>query len=159
MDPLDEVAPAFVEMAHRIVWCTVATVDRSGRPRTRVLHPIWEWDGTTLTGWIATDPASLKAKHLEAVPEVSLTYWAPDHDTCTAEASVAWLDDVEARSAVWDRFEHGPEPVGYDPRIVPGWDSPSAPRFGVIELSPRALRVMDGSVMLRGEGRVLRWQL
>lgn len=158
MDPIDEVAPAFVAMAHRIVWCTVATVDRSGRPQTRVLHPIWEWDGAALTGWIASDPASLKAKHLAQVPEVSLTYWAPDHDTCSAEATVTWLDDVAARRAVWDRFEHGPEPVGYDPRIVPGWDSPTAERFGVLELHPRALRVMDGSVMLRGEGRVLSWR-
>ena len=38
------VAPAFVELAHRIVWGTVATVDPEGRPRTRILHPIWEWD-------------------------------------------------------------------------------------------------------------------
>ena len=50
MDPLADVAPAFVEMAHRIVWCTVATTGADGRPHTRVLHPIWEWDGTALTG-------------------------------------------------------------------------------------------------------------
>ena len=43
MHALDTVAPAFVDMAHRIVWCTVATVDASGAPRTRVLHPVWEW--------------------------------------------------------------------------------------------------------------------
>ena len=29
-----DAAPAFVEMAHRIVWCTVATVDSHGRPRS-----------------------------------------------------------------------------------------------------------------------------
>ena len=40
---LSEVAPAFVDMAHRIVWCSAATVDRANRPRSRVLHPIWEW--------------------------------------------------------------------------------------------------------------------
>ena len=48
MDPLSEVAPAFVHMAHSIVSCTVATTGTDGRPRTRVLHPIWEWDGTAL---------------------------------------------------------------------------------------------------------------
>ena len=47
MDSLEVTAPAFVEMAHRIVWATVATVDERGRPRSRVLHPIWEWDGTS----------------------------------------------------------------------------------------------------------------
>ena len=40
--PLSGTAPAFVEIAHRIVWATAATVDPQGRPWTRVLHPIWE---------------------------------------------------------------------------------------------------------------------
>ncbi|MCB8968188.1 MAG: pyridoxamine 5'-phosphate oxidase family protein, partial [Ardenticatenaceae bacterium] len=48
MHELTEIAPAFVEMAHRIVWCNAATVDSKGRPRSRVLHPIWQWDGTRL---------------------------------------------------------------------------------------------------------------
>jgi hypothetical protein len=39
MSDLSSVAPAFVEMAHRIVWATVATVDSQGRPRSRILHP------------------------------------------------------------------------------------------------------------------------
>ncbi|MET0489134.1 MAG: pyridoxamine 5'-phosphate oxidase family protein, partial [Acidimicrobiales bacterium] len=56
--PLDTVAPAFIAMAHRIVWCTVATVDGEGRPHTRILHPIWQFDGGALTGWIATSPRS-----------------------------------------------------------------------------------------------------
>ena len=38
---LVQVAPAFVEIAHRIVRCTVATVDAGGHPWTRVLHPVW----------------------------------------------------------------------------------------------------------------------
>jgi hypothetical protein len=49
---LDVVAPAFVEMAHRIVWAPAATIDRAGRPTTRVLHPIWEWTGSELVGWL-----------------------------------------------------------------------------------------------------------
>ena len=63
MHPLAAVAPQFVEMAHRIVWCVAATVDASGAPRTRVLHPVWEWDEAAgqLTGWIATGPQSPKA--------------------------------------------------------------------------------------------------
>ena len=42
MDALDE----FVSIAHRVVWATVATVDRRARPRSRVLHPLWVRDGT-----------------------------------------------------------------------------------------------------------------
>ena len=47
---LATVAPAFVAMAHRIVWATVATVDGDERPRGRILHPFWEWDETALAG-------------------------------------------------------------------------------------------------------------
>lgn len=65
MTDLADIAPAFVAMAHRIVWCTVTTVDRRDRPRSRILHPFWIWDGTELVGWIATavgyDPAIIPA--------------------------------------------------------------------------------------------------
>ena len=37
MNDLNTAGPAFLEMAHQIVWCSAATVDRSGRPRSRVL--------------------------------------------------------------------------------------------------------------------------
>ena len=47
-------------MAHSIVWASVATVDDNSRPRTRILHPFWEWDGTDLFGWIATVPSPVK---------------------------------------------------------------------------------------------------
>ena len=43
--PFADIADEFAARTQRIVWCTVATVDESGRPRTRILHPIWE--GTT----------------------------------------------------------------------------------------------------------------
>jgi hypothetical protein len=158
MDPLADVAPAFVEMAHRIVWCTVATTGADGRPHTRILHPIWEWDGTALTGWIATSPNSPKARDLAAVPAVSLTYWAPTQDTCTAECDAVFEDGPAERQAGWDRFANGPSPVGYDPSIIPQWTDPQAAEFGILRLTPRVLRLMDGSVMLQRSGRVLSWK-
>lgn len=158
MQPLETVAPAFVAMAHRIVWCTAATVDESGAPRTRVLHPVWQWDGSTLTGWIATSPLSPKAKHLASGGmRVSLTYWAPDHDTCTADCAAAWEDSPEQRAAGWQRFVDAPAPVGYDPKIIPGWTSPDAPSFGILRLEPSRLRVLPGSLMMTGTGELLRW--
>lgn len=45
MADLATIAPAFVDMAHTIVGANVATVDPDGRPRSRVLHPLWTWDG------------------------------------------------------------------------------------------------------------------
>lgn len=72
MNELAAVAPAFVEMAHSIVWATVATVDSRGRPRSRILHPIWEWDGSHLAGWIGTGPTPAKRPPLEASPYSSV---------------------------------------------------------------------------------------
>jgi hypothetical protein len=154
---LATVAPAFVEMAHRIVWASVATVDPAGRPWTRVLHPIWEWDGDALTGWIATSPRSPKRPHLDANPIVSMTYWIPEQDTCTADCDVKWVLDDDGRRALWDRFASAPPPVGYDPAIIPDWTGPTVDAFGGLRLTPTRLRVMPGSVLLRGEGEVLRW--
>lgn len=159
MQPLSAVAPQFVDMAHRIVWCVAATVDPSGMPRSRVLHPVWEWDEAAgrLTGWIATGPQTPKAADLNATPSLSLTYWAPTQDTCTADCSVVWDDTPELRSGGWERFRTAPAPVGYDPSVIPGWDRPESSEFGIIRLSPHRLRVMPGTVMTAGQGELLTW--
>ncbi|MEZ4518540.1 MAG: pyridoxamine 5'-phosphate oxidase family protein [Chloroflexota bacterium] len=158
MNDLGQTAPAFVEMAHQIVWANVATVDRQGRPRSRILHPIWQWDGDQLVGWIATSPTPTKRAHIENSPYASITYWTPTHDTCTAECAVEWAFDDETRTMVWDVFANGPEPVGYDPRIVPAWTSPTADAFAVLRLAPWRLRVFPGSVLMGQGGDVLVWR-
>ena len=158
MDDLAQVAPAFVAMAHRIVWCSVATIDGKGRPRTRILHPIWQWDGVSLVGWIATSPLSLKASHLAANPHVSLSYWEPSHDTCSAECRAAFAADAASRAMLWDLFLSAPAPVGYNPGIVPGWEGPDSPGFGALRLEPLRLRVFPGSVLMGQGGKVLRWK-
>jgi len=156
--PLTQVAPAFVEMAHRIVWCSAATVDAQGRPRSRILHPIWQWDGQSLTGWIATGPTPTKRAHLQASPYISLNYWEPSHDTCAAECRAAWAFDEETRSKVWNLFLHGPAPVGYNPAIVPTWKHPMSESFAVLRLEPWRLRVFPGTLLMGQGGEVLRWQ-
>ncbi len=155
---LDELAEEFVTMAHRIVWCSVATVDAAGRPRSRVLHPIWEWDGEELVGWIATGPTPAKLAHLDHSPFVSCTYWAPSQDTCTADCAARWCHDLPTRERVWNLFAGAPAPVGYDPAIIPGWDDPSSAGFTVLRLEPWRLRVMPGSVLLTGRGEVRSWR-
>ncbi len=123
-----------------------------------MLHPIWQWDGDALTGWILTSPRSPKAADLDANPSLSLIYWAANHDTCTADCAAAWENSPEHRRAGWDRFANGPEPVGYVPSIISGWPSPDAPAFGVLRLDPRRLRVMPGTVMTAGTGELLTWR-
>lgn len=158
MYELAKVAPAFIEMAHRIVWASVATVDARGRPRSRVLHPIWQWDGEKLTGWIATSPTPIKRAHLARHPYASVNYWAGDHDTCVAECHAELLTDDATRVMVWELFKSGPKPVGYDPSIVPTWPAPTAEAFAVIRLEPWRLRVFPGSVLMGQGGEVLRWR-
>jgi hypothetical protein len=155
---LERIAPAFVEMAHRIVWCTAATVDRAGRPRSRVLHPIWEWSDGHLVGWIATGPTPTKRAHLDASPYLSANYWDSSQDTCVAECRATWFFDDETRSRVWKTFESAPAPVGYDPSIIPGWEAPTDDAFAALRLDPWRLRVFPGTVLLKGEGEVLSWR-
>ena len=157
MTELKEIAPAFVEMAHQIVWCSVATVDRSNRPRMRILHPIWIWDGESLVGWIATGPTPVKQAHLAHSSYVACNYWATSHDTCLAECEAEWMFDDETRTKVWNLFVNGPQPVGYDPSIVPGWDNPTSPGFAVLRLTPWRLRVFPGTVLLGQGGEILSW--
>jgi hypothetical protein len=141
MNNLGEVAPAFVAMAHKIVWCSAATVDARGRPRSRVLHPIWQWDGRQLVGFISTSPTPTKREHLTASPYMSLNYWSPLQDTCVADCKASWVLDNEGRTKVWNLFLNAPEPVGYNPTVVPVWTSPTCDAFAALRLEPWRLRV------------------
>lgn len=155
---MNQTQSAFVDMAHRIVWASIATVGTGSVPRSRVLHPTWEFDDNSgLVGWIATAPTEVKTSHLANSPWVSVNYWAADHDTCTAECHAEWQNDTATRHRVWDLFANGPEPVGYDPSTIPGWDSPDADYFNVVRLDPWRLRVFPGTVLLTGEGEALTW--
>lgn len=157
MSALEEVVPAFVEMAHRIVWASGATVDARGRPWTRVLHPLWSWDGTELTGIVATSPLSPKRAHIDRHPYLSFTYWHPDHDTCSASCDAEWDLTDEGRTAGWRAFETAPAPVGYDPQIIPGWDTPTSPTFGIVRLRPWRLHVLRGADLVQGNGAGITW--
>jgi hypothetical protein len=158
MHDLERTATAFADMAHRIVWCSVATVDRHGQPWTRILHPYWVWDGEELTGYVCTGKTPVKAAHLAGNDRVSVSYWSPTHDTCTANATARWLDAPEDRRVVWDMLKGAPEPVGYDPAMIPGWSDPDSEAFGALCLRPHSLRVFPGTVLLGQGGEVLTWK-
>ena len=125
-----EIEEEFLRRVHSVVWCNVATIDRMGRPRSRILHPYWEGS----TGWIATDPRTLKAKHLLANPHVSLAYVADIAKPVYADCTAMWIDDREAKQHVWDLFMAAAPPLGYDP--APIFHSVDHPRFGVLRLTP-----------------------
>jgi hypothetical protein len=158
MHELAVVAPSFVHIAHSIVWCATATVDRFGRPRSRIFHPLWEWDGANLVGWVATSPTPVKLDNLKEHPYVSCSYWTETHETCTAECDAEVLYDDATRADIWNKFKTAPPPLGYDPAVIPFWNEPTDDSFIVLRLKPWRLRVQPGTVMLQGVGDVLNWR-
>ncbi len=142
----DDIAEDFDKRVRRIVWSTVTTIDGKGRPRSRILHPLW--DGST--GYIMTGRQSFKAKHLAKNPYVSVSYWDPQHEQVHAECKVEWVDDAAERQRVWDLFKNTPDPYGYDPSMFwPG--GPSSPEFGVMKLAPWRIELWALGQMAAGQ--------
>ncbi len=140
-----EIEKEFSERTQRIVWCTVATVDRKGRPRSRILHPIWE--GTT--AWILTERNSFKAKHLAVNPYVSLSYWDPEQKQVYAECRAEWAT-AEEKKRIWDLCKSTAPPVGYDPGLF-FQDGPDSPEFGVLKLTPWRIEISAIADMAQGK--------
>jgi hypothetical protein len=71
-------------------------------------------------------------------------------DAAVAECRAQMVFDDEIRTRVWNLYKHTP-PLGYDPGGInmPGWDTPTSPRFVVLRLQPWRLRVLPGEVFLK----------
>ena len=54
-----EIDPEFIERAHPMVWCDMATVSPDRRPRTRIGHPVWDGGAARIAIW----------KRIAALPE------------------------------------------------------------------------------------------
>jgi hypothetical protein len=149
------VQKAFIETAHRIVWCTVATVDRLGRPRSRILHPYWEYDGEHLVGWIVTRPTPVKVAHLAKSPYLSCCYWDATHDVAIADCQAGWITEETTRRRVWELYRETPEPLGFDFwSVFP--DGPAGEMVSLLRLTPYRLRVTDVGT-LSGQKAPLTW--
>ncbi|MBZ0293978.1 MAG: pyridoxamine 5'-phosphate oxidase family protein [Anaerolineae bacterium] len=123
-----EIESEFLERVQKMVWCSVATVDSRQRPRSRILHPIWEGK----TGWIGTHRTSYKGRHIDHNPYVSLAYIADVANPVFVDCVAEWVDDPAQKQLVWDLFKNTPEPVGYDPAPIFG----DLETFGVLKLTP-----------------------
>jgi Pyridoxamine 5'-phosphate oxidase len=104
-------------IVERVVWCTVTTVSPGGAPRSRLMHPVWSWDGEAPFALVTARPTPLKVRHLAAHPHVACFYWDPAHDTVAIDATAVWVDAVERRDA-WRQIAEVSPPVGFDPAIV-----------------------------------------
>jgi general stress protein 26 len=141
-----DIEEEFLKRVATIVWCSAATVDRKGRLRSRILHPIWEGP----TGWIATGRHSLKEKHLAANPHISLCYWTPEHKQIYAECQTEWDDDAGEKARIWELYKTTPPPLGYDPAMI--WkDGPGDPEFGVLKLIPWRIEISSIMDMMSGK--------
>jgi hypothetical protein len=131
----------FVDRAHRIVWCTVATVGRDNRPRTRILHPLWELEDE-LVGWIVTRATPVKVRHLAYSPYLSCSYWEPGHEVAVADCRAEWVTDRATRQRVWELYRDAPPPLGYDFwSVFP--DGPAGESPSLLQLAPYRLRLSD----------------
>jgi uncharacterized pyridoxamine 5'-phosphate oxidase family protein len=125
-----EIEDEFIQRVHTMVWCSAATVDSQQRPRSRILHPIWEGS----TGWIGTGRNSYKARHLEHNPHVSLAYITDISKPVYVECIAEWVDDLEQKRRIWELFRTAPPPLDYDP--APTFISPDHQDFGLLKLTP-----------------------
>jgi general stress protein 26 len=142
-----DIEAAFIARVHRAVWCNVATVDAHGRPRSRLLHSIWEGS----TGWIATRRHSPKADDLAHNPNISLAYVTDVVHPVYVDGVAQWEDGAAERRHVWELFLAAPSPLGYDP--APIYGSVEAPDYGVLRITPRYIEL--GDVSGAGERRII----
>ncbi len=151
-----DLEPEFKRTVASVVWPTVTTMDRRGRPRARAMQPIWERS----TGYMLTGRRSLKAKHLAANPYVSVSYVdtsdrSPVGRCAYVECTASWVDDVEEKKRIWEFAKNTSVPGGFDP--APYYPTgPEDPENGVLKLTP--WRVEVSSVMGLAEGTNKVWR-
>jgi hypothetical protein len=143
---------AFVAIAHRIIWANLATVDAKGRPRSRVVHPVWELNEDGLVGYVCTRATPTKRAHIAHSPFASVAYWDQVHDVAVAECTAEWDRDP---AATWPVFTAHPPPVGFDPETVfPG--GTSHPEAAVLVLRPWRLRWARAADLAEGRAPTVR---
>lgn len=141
-----EIQDDFLDRVSRIVWSTVTTVDRKGRPRSRILHPLWEGS----TGWIATGRQSFKSKHIANNPYVSVSYWDQDHQQVYADCRSEWEDDPAEKRRLWQLYKDTPPPLGYDLGMF--WPAgPDDPTLGLLKLTPWRIELWSLQDMMQGK--------
>jgi hypothetical protein len=136
---LAAVVDDLAEITGRIVWSTVTTTDRHGRPRSRVMHPVWEISPDRVCGLIGTRRTPVKTAHIARSPWLTCAYWSPDHDAAFIDCHATW-----AGAEAWPRLA-----AGYDPLTL--WpDGPDSPDFAALELTPYRIQIIRAADMAAG---------
>ena len=125
-----EIKVEFMARVSQAVYCSMATVDRLNRPRSRIMHPVW--DGPT--GWVISWPESHKARQLAHNPYVSLAYIHDKEKPVYADCTAEWVPDEAEKLRIWDLHQSLPAPLGFDP--LPHYGSIHNPYYGLIKFTP-----------------------
>lgn len=137
-----------LDVTRRVVWCALTTVDDGGRPRNRVVHPVWERVGGRLRGWVTTRRSPVKTAHLATNQHVACAYVGADHDVAYLDCVATWADPAERRHA-WDLCRALPPPAGFDPSTI--WpDGPDSSGAEVLRLEPYRVQVGLAADLARG---------
>jgi len=143
VDSFDEVRKPFEAYIGDIVYATMTTVDRRGRPRARVLIPVWEVVDDRPLGWLATYRTPVKATHLAGNPHATFSYWTPRQNFVAIDTVAHWVDDESTRRHVWELYRiTSPPGAGYD--LGRFWHDPDDPTLHVLRLEPHRIQVVDG---------------
>src|SRR5215475_9521681 len=106
----EDIQVEFMNRVQQAVYCNVATVDQKNRPRSRVMHVVW--DGPI--GWVITWPESHKARHLAHNPHVSLAYVSQPKKQVYVEALAEWVNEAGEKLRIWELHKTIPPPLGFD---------------------------------------------
>ncbi|HYI57027.1 MAG TPA: pyridoxamine 5'-phosphate oxidase family protein [Microlunatus sp.] len=147
----------FLRFTTDIVYCTVTTVDPKGRPRSRVMHPIFEVVDGVPQGWALTDRTPLKDRHLSANPHVACLYWSPAQNTVAIDCTAEWVTDESVLLEVWDIFA-APEPPGWGDLSGYGDEGIHHPRFHVLRLLPYRIQILESEQLAVGDFTPRRWE-
>ena len=141
-----EIQPEFMARISQAVYCSMTTVDQHNRPRSRILHPIW--DG--YIGWAISWPQSHKARHLAYNPHVALAYIQDSGKPVYADCTAAWIADPVEKQRIWDLYRTTDPPLGFDPQ--PHYASIHDKYFGLLKFTPWRIELAN----LQGESRIWR---
>ena len=134
-----EIESEFHERVQKMIWCNLATVDSRGRPRSRIVHPIWEGQ----TGWAVSRPESFKSRHLTANPYVSLAYIADLAKPLYVDCRVEWESDTGDKERIWQLMATTPPPYGFDPAPMFAGGNATSPAFGLLRFTPWRIQLAE----------------
>lgn len=136
VDHLASLDPHFSERVQQTIWCSMATIDRRGRPRSRIVHPMWETPlHNDAVAFVLSSRDAFMGKHLAAHPHVSLSYWHPKMGALYVDCRADWIEDADEKLRAWELFRSTPRMYGYDPNTYYS-GSATDPGNGVLRLTP-----------------------